>query len=423
MRILFISNHFPGDLGPLARQLAASPDNEVLFASCRQRRGYALEGVRRVRLKNAPLVGEDPPTAPALWERALRRGDNGLRTLSLLRQTWGAPDMIFAALAGGAALFARQAFPESFLAAYAETGLKNLSLLPDGARDAWTLLQGALFLQGQICFAFSERQRRLFPELLHTAIRLTTPCVDTRVFSREAARPWFAEGPESSPDDAPHASLDGAPVGSPGTLHTSSGSPDASPDAPHMPDTPAGPLLTLDASGPEGGRLTMPLARAALQRLPASRVVMLTENEGLRQALEQAAGSWPEDSRRRFAVFSSLPFERYRDLLAASALVVRPGGGSERALLECMSCETLLMTRADAAGFLRPGVNMLELPAGDPAGAVLAELEAWRRDGSPSPVARMARRTVLRHFSEEVAVPAHLAEVMQAYAAWKRGRA
>ncbi|WP_165076476.1 MULTISPECIES: hypothetical protein [unclassified Desulfovibrio] len=33
MRILFISNYFPGDLGPLARELAAAPENKVLFAS------------------------------------------------------------------------------------------------------------------------------------------------------------------------------------------------------------------------------------------------------------------------------------------------------------------------------------------------------------------------------------------------------
>ena len=154
-------------------------------------------------------------------------------------------------------------------------------------------------------------------------------------------------------------------------------------------------------------------------------MVMLTENGRLRQALEKAADAWPADSRRRFTAYNSLPFDRYRDLLAASQLMVRLGDDdAERPLLECMSCETLLMARADAAHFLRPGVNMLELPSHDPVGAVLAQLKAcWRGGGaSPAPQARMARRNVLAHFSEEAVVPAHLAKVMQVYNAWNRER-
>lgn len=390
MRILFISNYFPGDLGPLARTLAAAPGNEVLFASNRQRKDYALDGVRRVRLKNTPLFGDAPPTVPRLWEEAVRRGGGGLRSLLALRQSWGPPDVIFASLAGGAALFAPQAFPEAFLVTYAETGLKNFPLLPDAVRGAWSLLQSALFLQGNLCFAFSERQRRLFPEPLRAGIHLVPPCVDTEVFSRAAAAPWGA-GEEA-----------------------------------------AAPLLTLDATGLEGQRLAalLGVGRAVLRALPRCRVVMLTENGSLRHALETAADAWPAESRRRFAAYNSLPFDRYRDLLAASQLVVCPGGGdaAERSLLECMSCETLLMARPTAANFLRPGVNMLELPEGGAevvARAVAQALAPERPRGRArelSPVARMARRNVLAHFSEDAVAPAHLARVMQAYTAWKKER-
>lgn len=385
MRILFISNYFPGDLGPLARVLAAAPENEVLFASNRQRKDYALPGVRRVRLKNPPPFGDGVPAVPALWEETIRGGGAGLRSLETLRESWGAPDMVFASLAAGAALFAPVAFPGAFLVAYAETGLKNFSLLPEQARSAWIVLQSALFLQAGLCFAFSERQRRLFPPQLRGAMRLLAPCVDTEVFSRAAARPWFDEAAQA---EAP-------------------------------------PLLTLDATALEGQPLArlLRLGHDVLQAVPRCHVVMLAENRRPKEALETAVAAWPAGLRQRFAAFNSLPFGRYRDLLAASSLMVCPGAGeaAERAMLECMSCETLLMARPGAANFLRPGVNMLELPAHAPLAAVLAALEAQRRaDGEPAPQARMGRPNVLAHFSETTVVPRHLAQVMRAFAAWNK---
>lgn len=389
MRIFFISNYFPGDLGPLARTLAAAPENEVLFASNRQRKGYALPGVRQVRLKSAPLFGDAPPTVPVLWDETLRRGSCGLRSLQALRESWGEPDIIFATLAGGAAFFAPQAFPDSFLVAYAETGLKNFSLLPQEGRAAWLLLQSALFLQAGLCFAWSERQRRLFPRQLRGEIHLVAPCVDTEVFSRAAVQPWL-EGEDGA------GGVEGARR-----------------------------LLTLDATGLDGEALAalLRMGYAVLRALPDCHVVMLTENGRLREALEAAAASWPAGCRKHFAAYNSLPFERYRDLLAASALVVSPGEGdaAERAMLEAMSCETLLMARSGAANFLRPGVNMLELPDA-PLDTVLALLAARPRDGAPTPQGRSARRTVLAHFSEAVVAPRHLAEVMRAWAAWKKER-
>ncbi|WP_241159324.1 MULTISPECIES: hypothetical protein [unclassified Desulfovibrio] len=239
-------------------------------------------------------------------------------------------------------------------------------------------------MQADLCFAMGERQRRLFPGPLRESLRLTEPCVDTELFSRAAARPWF----EGDSTDAP--------------------------------------LLTLDATGLDGAALAvlLRLAHAVLRALPACHAVMLTENSRLRKALEAAANTWADGCRPRFAAHASLPFGRYRDLLAASSLVVCPGQGdaAERAMLEALSCEALLMARPEAANFLRPGVNMLEFPANDAPAAVLAALEARPRDGEPAPQARMARRNVLAHFSEAVVVPRHLAGVMRAYAVWKKER-
>ena len=384
MRVLFISNYFPGDLGPLARELAASPENEVLFASNRQRKGYTLPGVRQVRLKSAPLFGDTPSPAPGLWEEALKRGASGLRSLRSLRDSWGAPDMVFASLAGGAAFFAPLVFSDTFFAAYAETGQKNFSLLPREARTAWILLQSDLFSYADLCFAMSNRQRSCFPHPLQQVIRLMPPCVDTEVFSCAAAKPWFV-GPLA---DAP--------------------------------------LLTLDATGLDGAPLAalLRLGHAVLLSLPACHMVMLTENSRIRGALEAVSAAWTDDCRGRFAAYASLPFERYRDLLAASSLMVCVGSGdaAERAMLECMSCETLLMATPEAADFLRPDVNMLELPAHDALSAVLAALRGRPREDAPAPLARAARRDVLAHYSETVVVPRHLAEVMTARASWKKDR-
>ena len=160
----------------------------MLFASNRQRRDFALPGVRRVRLKNCPpLFGEGLPGVTRIWEQAIQRGAGGLRSLLSLRESWGMPDMVFASLAAGAAFFAPQAFPASFFVTYAESGLKNYSLLPEETRNTWALAQSTLLLQGNLCFAFSEDERRLFPRVLREAIRLVPPSVDTDVFSRAAA--------------------------------------------------------------------------------------------------------------------------------------------------------------------------------------------------------------------------------------------
>lgn len=102
---------------------------------------------------------------------------------------------------------------------------------------------------------------------------------------------------------------------------------------------------------------------------------MLVENACLRQELETAA-VWPGAC--RFAACNSLPFETYRDLLAASSLVVCPREEEAdiRPMLECMSCETLLMALAAAGTVLRPGITMLDFPG---------EASESRKKPSPTP--------------------------------------
>ena len=78
MRILFCHQNFPGRFGFMAGSLAADPNNEVLFASCHQRRGATVPGVRRVILRTERL--RRPPReenyAP-IWCRYMLSGKSG----------------------------------------------------------------------------------------------------------------------------------------------------------------------------------------------------------------------------------------------------------------------------------------------------------------------------------------------------------
>lgn len=370
MRFLFISNYFPGDL------LAADPRHEVLFASNRQRKDYNIPHVRRVHLKKyAALFGGERLTAARLWEEALKRGESGLHTLHSLRQSWGRPDVVFASAANGAAFFAPRAFPDSFHVAYAETGLKNIALLPADIRQAWMLLQSTLFLQSELCFVFSESQKKQFPEKLRPSIRVVPTGVETDVFSPEAARPL--------------PGYNGA----------------------------GGELVTLDALGLGGTKLggLCHLCRELLSERPQCRIVMLVENACLRQELETAAAVWPGAC--RFAACNSLPFETYRDLLAASSLVICPRGEEAdiRPMLECMSCETLLMAPAAAGTVLRPGITMLDFPGEASENRKKAVTHALDHLAELAPIARNGRRAVLEHSDRDRILPDHLKLILEAY--------
>lgn len=364
----------------MARFLASDPGHETLFASNRQRKDFNIPNVRRVHLKkHAALFGDERLTAARLWQEAMKRGESGLSSLFSLRQSWGRPDIVFSSIANGAAFFAPQVFPDSFHVAYAETGLKHFSLLPADIRQAWILLQGALFLQSDLCFAFSESQKDLFPPRIRQGIRVVPPSVETDIFSPKAAKPLPISG--------------------------SSGA--------------RGELLTLDLLGLEGATLEMffRLSRDILIERGQCRIVMLVENACLGQEAETAAAIWPAERRKRFAAYSSLPFETYRDLLAASSLVICPRDceAAIRPMLECMSCETLLMAPASAGALLRPGMPVLELSGPDPESRKQSILHALDRVSELAPVARNGRRAVLEQYSQEKILPDHLRLVFEAY--------
>ena len=389
MRVLFLDASYPGRLGPLAGRLAALPGNEVLFASSRQRREYSQPGVRRVLLRRpAPrrreCAGEQPPQ-PTLWQEALKTGEYAAATLTTVAERGFVPDIIFSHAASGAAFFVPQLFPAAFHVAYADPGPRGAALSSSSARRVQLDMQSIQFLHSNLCFAFSERRKEQFPARLSAAIQLMPPFVDTDA---------FAPAEEQAADAAP--------------------------------------LVIINARGlaPEQAGEALSLALALLAA-SGTRVALLTENARQTQRAEEAVRARAADAANRLLVADFLSFPEYRDLLARATVALCPPRREPATsfMLEAMSCEVLLMARAEAVNFLRPGVNMMELAGGsaaDMAQAVLQTLASGQPRGRAReflPVTRMARRNVLAHFSEAKVIPRHLAHVMQACAAWKKGRA
>lgn len=426
MRILFLDSGYPGRLGPLAGLLGADADNEVLFASSRQRRDYSLPGVRRVLLRRhapkAPAAGTDERVAASLWQEALKTGESAAASLRAVAERGFAPDMVFAHAAGGAAFFAPLVFPAAFHVAYADSGPRSGPLTPVSQRVRIDL-QSIQFMRSQCCFAFSDRRREQFPLLVREGISLVPPFVDTQVFSRAAAGHF------------------------------------AGFDIPGAADERDAPIVVVNGRGlaPRDFVAALRFCLGLLEARGDVRVALLTDNSGQSRAAAGAASSLSAAAAGRLLAVDFLAFTAYRDLLACATLVICPVAQARREpcvsfLLEAMSCECLLMAPAALVAqvnFLRPGVNMLELPAEgpqaspdasprassaaspgvSPAGAaVRAALQALEQASQhagmreASPLGRMARRNVCAHFDQAVVAPGHLALVMQAWAAWKKKR-
>ena len=121
MRILFVNHTFPGDLGPLLAAFAAQPGHEILFASCRGRRDFSVPGVRHVVLspsRSRRLAGDGAGTS---LDRAVEMGRQALQAFRLLRQSGFVPDMVLLSSALEQGLFLRDAFPDAFVACFAES--------------------------------------------------------------------------------------------------------------------------------------------------------------------------------------------------------------------------------------------------------------------------------------------------------------
>lgn len=180
MRILFVNHTFPGDLGPLLAAFAAQPEHEILFASCRGRRDFSVPGVRHVVLspsRSRRLAGDGAGTS---LDRAVEMGRQALQAFRLLRQNGFVPDMVLLSSALEQGLFLRDAFPEAFVACFAES-LPSDGLAGDGKGLVRHLLQCRQMQQSDLVIRLAAEGATRDPEQ-RGALTLPYP-VDTDYFS------------------------------------------------------------------------------------------------------------------------------------------------------------------------------------------------------------------------------------------------
>lgn len=372
MRILFVNHTFPGDLGPLLAAFAAQPGHEILFASCRGRRDFSVPGVRHVVLspsRSRRLAGDGAGTA---LDRAVETGRQALQAFRLLRQSGFAPDMVLLSSALEQGLFLRDAFPEVFVACFAES-LPSDGLAGDGKGLVRHLLQCRQMRQSDLVIRLAAEAGNRDPEE-RGAVSLPYP-VDTDYF---------------------------APLAPSGTTGPNAGAR----------------VLCAVRDAADVWRM-LRLAEALLAQCPDCRPALLCESAAGRESLAGLGTSLPSG----IEVPERLSLKDYRDLLRTAAVITAPAASclSAPVLLEAMSCGVVPVLAGDASrrSLLHEGGGCLWCGTAELVPALAGIL------AQPCHLAELslaARRTVERHFRRQDVIPGHLALLHQARAAWLRKR-
>jgi glycosyltransferase involved in cell wall biosynthesis len=120
MKLLFVHQNFPGQYRHLAAHFASQPGHEVIAVGEKANvlsRGAPIPGVK--------LLGyESPPVKASSFESpvlsAIQRGQTVAAGAAQLRRSGFRPDLIFAHIGWGEALFLKDVFPESRMLLYCE---------------------------------------------------------------------------------------------------------------------------------------------------------------------------------------------------------------------------------------------------------------------------------------------------------------
>ena len=299
MRILFVNHTFPGDLGPLLAAFAAQPGHEILFASCRGRRDFSVPGVRHVVLspsRSRRLAGDGAGTS---LDRAVEMGRQALQAFRLLRQSGFVPDMVLLSFALEQGLFLRDAFPDAFVACFAES-LPSDGLAGDGKGLVRHLLQCRQMQQSDLVIRLAAEAENRDQEQ-RGVMSLPYP-VDTDYFS-----PLMPRGSSGSKSGARIlcAARDAADVWQ-----------------------------------------MLRLAEVLLAQCPGCRLVLLCESATGRESLAELGLSLPTG----IEIPERLSLQAYRDLLRTAAVITAPAAAclSAPVLLEAMSCGVVPVLAGDA---------------------------------------------------------------------------
>jgi glycosyltransferase involved in cell wall biosynthesis len=120
MRLLFVHQNFPGQYRHLAAHYAALPGHEVLAVG-EKRNLLARPQIPGVKLLGYQLRPDPRPgTFEASFLRAVQRGRAVAAGAAQLRRSGFRPDVVFAHIGWGEALFLKDIFPEAKLLLYCE---------------------------------------------------------------------------------------------------------------------------------------------------------------------------------------------------------------------------------------------------------------------------------------------------------------
>ena len=387
MRILFCNYSFPGRLAPLAAWLASRPGNEVLFASCFERRNFKIDGVRQVytKLKSAKTPSDSSQDAFLVFlSGSVRIGRKMQSTLTYLRETGFVPDIILYSSMNGPALFLRQVYPESFMIAYLdEILLKDAESTGDCSQIASDLIS-IHSVSADMCYAFTKKQIERCPGRLGELYHVLPPAVDDSFFCREQALPFNAGG------------------------HTFPGSEK---------------MLSVAVKDEKFVR-SRELWKILLEFLQIRKNVHIcfsAPKENVKRLIVRALHCLPQELREKTSVLGFLKLEDYRNMLCASSvrLYLADAAITPNELLEASSCGSIVLTSIppesdDAITSLFPhwsGTHIERLKLLVNAFDLSNKQEQTHGAASPAILSGT--------FSYKNILPAHFAEIEDNYRKWK----
>ncbi len=205
MKIVFLPQNFPGPFRYTAAKLAANKDNKVIFITDRSRRDVRIPGVKRI-LVSIPPMPHIVDRSELEASRSIRRGTQIANALAHLKSSGFTPDIIIANAGYGCSLYAKDIFPDTFLAIYAEGYQNNFSMLttlknnspyptvnfsPDRVRN---LFQFSSFFDSQMIFTSTQWQKSLYPESIAAQIKILHEGIDTAFFSPQVGQKFCVDG-------------------------------------------------------------------------------------------------------------------------------------------------------------------------------------------------------------------------------------
>ncbi len=204
MKIIFLPQHFPGPFRYTAARLAADKNNKVIFITDRSRRDVRIPGVRRI-LISIPQSQHTADRAENEAVRSIKRGTQIANALLHLKNTGFIPDIIIGNAGFGCSLYAKDIFPDAFLAIYADgyqgsssmlTTLKprhaypTVNFSPERIRN---LFQWDAFNDCQMAFTSTSWQKSLYPQHLANQIQILHEGIDTQFFSPQPKQKFCIE--------------------------------------------------------------------------------------------------------------------------------------------------------------------------------------------------------------------------------------